>query len=514
MIRDIFEKILFMGSQAVPVIVIVFALRILLYRFHKKYLYFLWLLVAVRLVVPVSITSPMSMFRLFESIPMPGQSTVVTEKEQLSEVPAGRTTIKEKQTSGNEKQTERIKSDATGDFFVTNAGNNSDWENIWQIFLYVWLAGMAVFLVWNFFSFIQMQRRTKKAVRLEDNIWECENISSPFVVGVFRPKIYLPFRLPEEEKDFILCHEKHHIARKDNWIQLFAFFLVCIYWFHPLVWLSYFAMIRDMEMSCDEYVMSKSGKDIRAVYGRALLGFAMNKRILAAGSLCFGESGVRRRVKNIMTYRKNKKWMGAVAVVVFLLAGCSCLTDAVGQQDTKDAAQTESVSEKEKYTKSLAKAEIKGVTVEVMYASQKKIENNPKSMYYDDGEFYIQTKKGNDILDTMKLTKERFGVENKIAFTPEFSLQISDYDKDGENNDFSLGQGQTPVTELGNWMNYAFFGIGENGSIKQYLLGKNKTPYIATIPGGYSKAFDRKKKNILYYSLEKAEVASTYIALS
>ena len=128
MIRDIFEKILFMGSQAVPVIVIVFALRILLYRFHKKYLYFLWLLVAVRLVVPVSITSPMSMFRLFESIPMPGQSTVVTEKEQLSEVPAGRTTIKEKPTSGNEKQTERIKSDATGGFFVTNAGNNSDWE--------------------------------------------------------------------------------------------------------------------------------------------------------------------------------------------------------------------------------------------------------------------------------------------------------------------------------------------------------------------------------------------------
>ena len=90
----------------------------------------------------------------------------------MSEVPAGRTTIKEKPTSGNEKQTERIKSDATGDFFVTNAGNNSDWENIWQIFLYVWFAGMAVFLVWNFFSFIQMQRRTKKAVRLEDNIWK------------------------------------------------------------------------------------------------------------------------------------------------------------------------------------------------------------------------------------------------------------------------------------------------------------------------------------------------------
>lgn len=116
MIRDIFEKILFMGSQAVPVMVIVFALRILLYRFPKKYLYFLWLLVAVRLVVPVSISSPMSMFRLFESIPMPGQSTVVVEKEQLSEVPAGRTTIKEKQTSGNEKQAERIKSEATSEF--------------------------------------------------------------------------------------------------------------------------------------------------------------------------------------------------------------------------------------------------------------------------------------------------------------------------------------------------------------------------------------------------------------
>lgn len=100
MIRDIFEKILFMGSQAVPVIVIVFALRILLYRFHKKYLYFLWLLVAVRLVLPVSISSPMSMFRLLELIPVSGQSTVVAEKEQLSEVSAGRTTIKRKADIG------------------------------------------------------------------------------------------------------------------------------------------------------------------------------------------------------------------------------------------------------------------------------------------------------------------------------------------------------------------------------------------------------------------------------
>lgn len=145
------------------------------------------------------------------------------------------------------------------------------------------------------------------AIRWKDNIYECDNISTPFVLGIVKAKIYIPFHLGKKEREYILLHEYYHIQRKDQFIKLCAYLLCIIYWFHPLVWISYFAMIRDMEMSCDEYVLKHSANDIRADYSTLLLDFATKTQAFSAGLLAFGESDTRRRVKNIMkfTTRKN-----------------------------------------------------------------------------------------------------------------------------------------------------------------------------------------------------------------
>ncbi len=192
----------------------------------------------------------------------------------------------------------------------------------------VWLAGIAGFLLWNLSITFQMKRRLEKSVRYQENIYECDNIPSPFVMGILHPRIYIPFRLGEEEREYILKHEQYHIKRKDYIVKSVAFLLACIYWFHPLVWLSYFLMARDMEMSCDEYVLQNVSADIRTDYSKSLLAFAANQREIAAGWLAFGETDTRKRVKNVLYFKKHGKWISVVEILLLVITGSVCLTNA------------------------------------------------------------------------------------------------------------------------------------------------------------------------------------------
>lgn len=125
---------------------------------------------------------------------------------------------------------------------------------------------------------------------MEENIYECDRITEPFVLGFFRPKIYIPFRLEEAEKEYILQHERYHIKRHDHQIKMLAIILLAIHWFNPFVWLAYYLMCRDMEMSCDEQVIIQLGSEIKQDYCNSILGFAMGKRTWALGTLAFGEN--------------------------------------------------------------------------------------------------------------------------------------------------------------------------------------------------------------------------------
>ncbi len=188
-------------------------------------------------------------------------------------------------------------------------------------------------MLWNGYLTIRMKRKLRKAVLYRDNIFECDNIASPFVMGVFRPRIYIPFRLGEGEREYILKHEQYHIKRKDYLVKIVAFLLVTVYWFQPLAWVSYFFMIRDMEMSCDEHVLGTMGKDIRRAYSKSLLGFAMNRRQFSMGLLAFGETNTKRRVKNVMNFKNDKKWMGILTIVLLVVVGVVCLTDAKAENE-------------------------------------------------------------------------------------------------------------------------------------------------------------------------------------
>ena len=200
---------------------------------------------------------------------------------------------------------------------------------------YIWFFGCIFLIAWNMFCFWRIKKNISMAIRWKDNIYECDNISTPFVLGIVKAKIYIPFHLGKKEREYILLHEYYHIQRKDQFIKLCAYLLCIIYWFHPLVWISYFAMIRDMEMSCDEYVLKHSANDIRADYSTLLLDFATKTQAFSAGLLAFGESDTRRRVKNIMKFTTRKKWVGIVAAVVIIITGISCLTNAVNNTETR-----------------------------------------------------------------------------------------------------------------------------------------------------------------------------------
>ena len=341
----LFAEILDRGVVASVIILVVLIVRGVMCRFPKKYLYLLWMIVAVRLVCPIGVNAPFSLFRVvgedvqtfsISEINLYSAGTVtdpvdpVNKKDNtISSADAevnddASDNINEMQETWGDDQQSRNTDSAAGE----KASEYADSENLLvQYGTIVWLIGMMAIFFRNLFMVFRMRKHLKKAVRYQGNIYESDNIPSPFVMGIVCPKIYIPFRLGEEERDYILKHEQHHIRRRDYLVKLFAFLLLCVYWFHPLVWVSYILMLRDMEMSCDEYVLQHVKKDIRRSYSQSLLGFAMNQRGMAVGLLAFGETGTRRRVRNVLNFKKYGKWMGMVALALVFLVGLVCLTD-------------------------------------------------------------------------------------------------------------------------------------------------------------------------------------------
>ena len=173
-----------------------------------------------------------------------------------------------------------------------------------------------------------LRKRLRYSVQLYENLYECDTIRSPFVYGLFLPKIYMPFRLSENQRYCVLAHERYHLQRKDHLIKSFAYALVIVYWFQPLVWIAYRLMCRDMEMSCDEKVTSAFTDELRGEYSRLLLAFAANKRQMPVSPLAFGEENTMARIKNILAYKKPAKWKMIGSTMALMLTMAACATDA------------------------------------------------------------------------------------------------------------------------------------------------------------------------------------------
>ncbi len=308
----IFISVINMSIAASWVIAAVLAARLLLQRAPKKYAYWLWAAVGFRLVIPKSLTLPISLFGLLgrRSDPM----TFVPADIGMMADPAIDTAIPPLDAAVN-----AILPPASP---ITSANPLQIWLAVGTL---LWLAGVIVMLLWAILSSVRIGWRMQKATKLDEGVYQSENVRSPFVFGLIRPRIYIPYSLEGEALSCVLAHERYHIAHRDYLVKPFAWLLLSIHWFNPLCWLAFRMMGRDMEMRVDEAVL-EGGCD-RKIYSSTLLALAANRRILMPGLSGFGESSVSRRIGGILNWKKPGRAAGILSMMLVVLIAVSCASD-------------------------------------------------------------------------------------------------------------------------------------------------------------------------------------------
>ena len=298
------------------VILIVLAARLILKRAPKVFSYALWAIVLIRLLIPVSIPSPVSV------IPNTPAASGAVINSALPEIEFE--TLRDREQNYYESQNT---SPEDVQVYVSRT-----MEPIVYLSL-AWLVGIAGMLLYSSISYLKIRKKVRIAVPLRSNIWIADDIKSPFVIGFLKPKIYLPNNLGEQEQEYIILHEQHHIRRLDHVIKTMAFLALTIHWFNPLVWVAFILACKDMEMSCDEAVIRKLGENVRAEYSASLLTLATGHRIIAGTPLAFGEGDTKGRIKNLAKWKKPAVWVLVLTIIICLILGVCLLTDRVSRQN-------------------------------------------------------------------------------------------------------------------------------------------------------------------------------------
>lgn len=340
-LRSIFLGVLNMSITAGYVILAVLLIRLFIRKAPKAYSYGLWAVVGFRLVCPVSFPSIFSVFgiKVFRtaSVNPQGAMNYIPKGIETMKIPELSTGITRADTFINDRLSSAHQVTGINPVTGVNPVAGSNPAQVYFLLLaLLWVTVMLAFIVYGIAAFIRMHGIVSKAVLLKDNIYECDAIPSPFVLGVIRPKIYIPFHLDETEQKYILYHEKYHIKRGDHIIKPFSYLILALYWFHPLVWIGYLYMNRDMEMSCDEKVLKDIGLSVKYDYSRSLLAFAINRRFPGAGPLSFGETDAKGRIKNVLRFKKPTIWISAAAAVICLLAVFACAANPYRKAQTAD----------------------------------------------------------------------------------------------------------------------------------------------------------------------------------
>ena len=283
-----FITILNMSLTASYVALAVIIVRWLLKKAPKVFAYALWAVVFFRLLCPFTFESSLSL--------IPGRTDAIPQNIVHTQEPAISSGI----TIVDHTVNQSVQSSLPP---VSPAASVNPMGLAIEIGSLIWVAGIMLLLFYSLFSYLRLKRRLSVATLVGDNIWETDRIQTAFVLGLFKPRIYIPTGLTGDELDYIVKHEQTHIKRYDYLIKPLAFLALALHWFNPLVWVSYFLMIKDMEMSCDESIMKQSSEDIRARYSSLLLALSVKQNALLS-PLAFGESNVKSRIKNVLNYSK------------------------------------------------------------------------------------------------------------------------------------------------------------------------------------------------------------------
>ena len=320
---DVFIKTLNMGIAAGWLIVAVVVLRVLVKRAPKRFRLLLWAVVGLRLVLPVSIESALSLVPSAQTLP---EGVMYAAAPELN--------------TGIAVLNDAINPAFTAAFAPEPAASANPLQVLLTVASVIWLAGAAAMLLWALVSWLRLSRRVAEAVRLEGNVFESERVASPFVLGLIRPRIYLPFGLDEGAREQVLTHERAHIARGDHVIKPLGWLILTVYWYNPLVWLAYALFCRDIELACDERVIRRLPVSGRADYSQALLDLSRPHHGVGACPLAFGESAVKGRVKSVLTYKRPAFWLIMLAALLCIGAAVCFLTDPKAEAD--DSVQNDS----------------------------------------------------------------------------------------------------------------------------------------------------------------------------
>lgn len=308
--NELFLKIINMSISASWLVLAVLILRFVLKKAPKWINVLLWGIVAIRLICPFSFESPLSLIPSAETIPLNiGMDSTPTINSGISAI--------------NNAVNPIISQSNTP---MAGASINPLQITI-GIYECIWIFGMIALALYTAISYWRLHRKVDTAVRYKDNIFQSENVSSPFVFGIIKPRIYLPFKMNGQDLEHVVAHEHAHIRRKDHWWKPLGFLLLTIHWFNPLMWMAYVLLCRDIELACDEKVIKELGNEQRGDYTQALVACSVNRRMIAACPLTFGEVGVKERVKSVMNYKKPALWVIIIAVIVCVGVAVCFLTN-------------------------------------------------------------------------------------------------------------------------------------------------------------------------------------------
>lgn len=306
---DIFLKILNMSLTASWLVLVVVILRFLLRKAPKWIHCLLWGSVAFRLIMPFSLESALSL--------IPSTETINTKVNYGSlQIETGIFMI------------DRNVNEYFSDYYfegVTAPVNN--FANILSILSLVWMTGIVIMAVYAIVSYYCLYQKVKVSLLYRDNIYYCDDIDSPFILGILKPRIYLPSDISENHMGYVIEHEKAHLKRKDYFWKLLGFLLVSFYWFQPVMWVAYSLFCRDMELACDEKVIKNKDKNEKKEYCEALIACNVKKRTAMAYPVAFGEIGVKDRIKSVLKYEKPAFWIVSAAIMVSIVVAVCFLTN-------------------------------------------------------------------------------------------------------------------------------------------------------------------------------------------
>ncbi len=328
--NEFFLKIVNMSISASWLILAVLILRLFIKRAPKCITVLLWGIVAVRLICPISIESVMSLVPSAETISY--EITVDSPSDSSIDIP----------------DIDHDTAPTTGEEHIQMPDTSvsaAPKVNIISIVSLVWISGAVIMLAYTAVSYFRLKSKIVTAVLLRDNIFQSENVVSPFVLGVVKPKIYLPFNMKETDIELVSAHENAHIRRKDHIWKPLGFLILTIHWFNPLVWLGYVILCKDIELACDEKVIKNFDTEQKADYSQALLACSVNRRMIAACPLAFGEVSVKERVKSVISYKKPAFWIIIAAILASVIVAVCFLTNPQTTENEPDAQTLESTSD-------------------------------------------------------------------------------------------------------------------------------------------------------------------------